>query len=99
MADAKGTDQKKRPLPKRGQSSELAGELQARWNIYMPTDRETATFDYGVPAELFSVGHVPRVGKRATCHGQYRHGERTKAAIAERHKFSALLKMLRAGLT
>jgi hypothetical protein len=30
--------------------------------------------------------------------GQYRHGERTKAAIAERQKFSALLKMLRAGL-
>ena len=26
--------------------------------------------------------------------GQYRHGERTKAAIAERQKFSALLKML-----
>jgi hypothetical protein len=35
-------------------------------------------------------------GKR---NGQYRHGERTKAAIAERQKFSALLKMLRAGLT
>src|SRR2546423_1317065 len=31
--------------------------------------------------------------------GQYRHGERTKGAIAERQKFSALLKMLRAGLT
>jgi hypothetical protein len=30
--------------------------------------------------------------------GQYRHGERTKAAIAEQRKFSALLKMLRAGL-
>src|SRR5262249_51453638 len=30
---------------------------------------------------------------------QYRHGERTKAAIAEQQKFSALLKMLRAGLT
>jgi hypothetical protein len=35
-------------------------------------------------------------GKR---NGQYRHGERTKAAIEERQKFSALLKMLRAGLT
>jgi hypothetical protein len=34
-------------------------------------------------------------GKR---NGQYRHGERTKAAIAERQKFSTLLKMLRAGL-
>jgi hypothetical protein len=31
--------------------------------------------------------------------GQYRHGERTKPAIAERQKFSALLKLLRAGLT
>jgi len=30
--------------------------------------------------------------------GQYRHGERTKTAIAERRKFSTLLKMLRAGL-
>ena len=36
------------------------------------------------------------VGER---NGQYRHGERTKAAIAEQRKFSALLKMLRAGLT
>jgi hypothetical protein len=31
--------------------------------------------------------------------GQYRHGERTKNAIAEQQKFGALLKMLRAGLT
>jgi hypothetical protein len=31
--------------------------------------------------------------------GQYRHGERTKAAIAEQRKFSVLLKMLRDGLT
>ena len=30
--------------------------------------------------------------------GQYRHGERTNAAIAERQKLSALLKMLRADL-
>src|SRR5262249_12882148 len=35
-------------------------------------------------------------GKR---NGQYRHGERTKGAIAERQKFSTLLKLLRAGLT
>jgi hypothetical protein len=35
-------------------------------------------------------------GKR---NGQYRHGQRTKAAIAERQEFRALLKMLRAGLT
>ena len=31
--------------------------------------------------------------------GHYRHGERTKAAIAEQQKLSAWLKMLRAGLT
>ena len=37
-----------------------------------------------------------RTGER---NGQYRHGERTKAAIAEQQKLSALLKMLRAGLT
>jgi hypothetical protein len=35
-------------------------------------------------------------GKR---NGQYRHGERTKAAIAEQRKLGALLKMLRTGLT
>jgi hypothetical protein len=35
-----------------------------------------------------------RCGER---NGQYRHGERTKGAIAERQKFSALLKLLRAG--
>jgi hypothetical protein len=31
--------------------------------------------------------------------GQYRHGDRAKAAIAEQRKASALLKMLRAVLT
>src|SRR5262245_11958213 len=36
------------------------------------------------------------LGKR---NSQYRHGERTKAAIAEQRKFSALLKLLRAGMT
>src|ERR1700726_2249239 len=30
--------------------------------------------------------------------GQYRHGERTKTAVPERQKFSALLEMLRPGL-
>ena len=39
---------------------------------------------------------VPLLGER---NGQFRHGERTKAAIAEQQKFSALLKMLRAGVT
>ena len=40
-------------------------------------------------------GSVGPPGKR---NGQYRHGERTKAAIAEQRRFGALLKMLRAGL-
>ena len=35
------------------------------------------------------------LGKR---NGQYRHGERTKGAIAERQMFSDLLKRLRKGL-
>ena len=35
-----------------------------------------------------------RCGER---NGQYRYGERTKGAITERQKFSALLKLLRAG--
>jgi hypothetical protein len=34
-------------------------------------------------------------GKR---NGQYRHGERTRGAISEQQKFSALLKVLRTGL-
>jgi len=42
------------------------------------------------------TGSGSPTGKR---NGQYRHGERTKTAIAERRKFSALLKMLRAALT
>jgi hypothetical protein len=39
-------------------------------------------------------GHPP--GKR---NSQYRHGERTKAAIAEQRKFGALLEKLCTGLT
>jgi hypothetical protein len=35
----------------------------------------------------------------AALRAKYRHGDWTKAAIAEQRKFSALLKMLRAGLT
>jgi hypothetical protein len=38
-------------------------------------------------------------GLLAKRNGQYRHGERTKAAIAEQRRFGALLKMLRDGLT
>ena len=34
-------------------ATRASADAQARWNIYMPADRETATFDYGVPAELF----------------------------------------------
>jgi hypothetical protein len=38
-------------------------------------------------------------GPHGERNGQYRYGGRTKAAIAEQKKFSALLKMLRAGPT
>src|SRR6266511_4117112 len=34
-------------------ATRASADAQARWNIYMPADRETATFNYGVPAELF----------------------------------------------
>jgi len=34
-------------------ATRASADAQACWNIYMPADRETATFDYGVPAELF----------------------------------------------
>jgi hypothetical protein len=45
-------------------------------------------------------GGAPGSGaQRANEMRQYRHGERTKATITERQKFSVLLKMLRAGLT
>jgi hypothetical protein len=49
-------------------------------------------------ARIFSEG-TGGGGPPGERNGQYRHGERTKAAIAEQQKFSALLKMLRAGLT
>ena len=66
-----------------------------------------------LPAQLVAGPHQRRRKRGAVDHGgasgsggppgerngQYRHGERTQAAIAERQKFSALLKMLRAGLT
>jgi len=46
-----------------------------------------------------TAAHVGSGAPSGERNGQYRHGERTKAAIAERQKFSALLKLLRAGLT
>jgi hypothetical protein len=51
------------------------------------------------PPDQAADGHASSGGPHGDRNGQYRHGERTKAAIAERQKFSALLKMLRAGLT
>jgi len=50
-------------------------------------------------AELGTYGASGSGGPPGERNGQYRHGERTKAAIAEQRKFHALLKMLRAGLT
>jgi hypothetical protein len=57
-------------------------------NVWQHDEREA------LPVTSDESGGPP--GKR---NGQYPHGERTKAAIAEQWKFSALLKMLRAGLT
>jgi hypothetical protein len=34
-------------------TTRASADAQARWNIYMPPDREITTFDYGVAAELF----------------------------------------------
>jgi hypothetical protein len=42
--------------------------------------------------------HTGSGGPSGERNGQFRHGERTKGAIAEQRRFSALLKMLRAGL-
>jgi hypothetical protein len=60
-----------------------------------------------IDPELIVLVHYPPVGRcrksgypiQGERNGQYRHGERTKGAIAERQKFCALLKLLRAGLT
>ena len=83
--------------------------LESRTRKPRPKVREVrgANQDRGSPADHQRRKGAPSVaggakgsagppGKR---NGQYRHGERTKAAIAEQRKFSALLKMLRAGLT
>ena len=40
-----------------------------------------------------------RGGPSGERNGQYRHGERTQTAIAERRKFSRLLNMLREAVT
>src|SRR5215831_10497596 len=69
--------------------STSATERISRRNVGFPFRREQRVIDSRVRS-----GGPP--GER---NGQYRHGERTKGAIAERQKFSALLKMLRAGLT
>jgi hypothetical protein len=46
------------------------------------------------------IGYVKRnSGYAGERNRQYRHGEHTKAAIAEQRRFGALLKILRAGLT
>ena len=60
-------------------------------------DAETASIIVNGRKGLYERGH--RGGPSGERNGQYRHSERTKAAIAEQRKFSALLKMLRAGLT
>ena len=64
----------------------------------MPLRRRNPSSSFATDEPLHggASGSGGAPGKR---NGQYRHGERTKAAIAEQQKFSASLKMLRAGLT
>jgi hypothetical protein len=66
--------------------------------------RQFSDFEIEVPATKkgrcrLHGGASGSGGPTGERNGQCRHGERTKAAIGERQKFSALLKMLRAGLT
>ena len=69
--------------------STSATERISRRNVGFPFRRE----------ERVIASRVRSGGPPGERNGQYRHGERTKAAIAERQKFSALLEMRRAGLT
>jgi hypothetical protein len=58
--------------------------------------------EHGATRERIVLGAAPvsfRKNRAGSPDPQHRHGERTKAAIAEERKFNALLKMLRAGLT
>jgi hypothetical protein len=81
-------------------------KMEIRWGLFSMSSmngldlrlhpKQAMTLDTDATEVLYggAAGGGPP-GKR---NGQYRHGERTKAAIAERQKFSALLKLLRAGL-
>jgi len=46
----------------------------------------------------YTVAQAVAAPLLARGNGHYRNGDRTKAAIAEQRKFSALLKLLHAGL-
>jgi len=85
-------------LARRGgdNASDVSARLHQRHRSLHRTPRFPA--DRQVPDQLHggARGSGAPPGKR---NGQYRHGGRTKAAIAEREKCSALLKLLCAGLT
>src|SRR5262245_53695176 len=83
-----------RPATRRADAGRLRGG--ARPGNKQCRVRRSIQPTYSERALLIARGSGGPSGER---NGQYRHGERTKAAIAERQKFSALLKMLRAGLT
>jgi hypothetical protein len=70
-------------------------ELHVAWRLLLV--ERTATPDRSYGGSPWTRGPTTRhpPGRR---NGQYRPGERSKNAITERQKFSALLKMLRAGL-
>jgi len=52
-----------------------------------------------VGVDRVNIGVAVAAALLASAMAIKRHGERTKAAIAEQRKFSALLRMLRAGVT
>ena len=68
-------------------------------NLTARTEADVECTEEGRAKALARHRKAEAVPLPASAMGQHRHGERTKAAIAEQRKFSALLKMLRAGPT
>src|SRR5262245_55634500 len=73
-----------KPIPSKGQTPPL-GYRRAAFLSFSQRRKRGA-----VDCTAAQAGSGGPPGER---NGQYRHGERTKAAIAEQQKFSALLKM------
>jgi hypothetical protein len=64
--------------------------------VYVISDKPMSDEEW---SKRYVTPHSELSGPPGKRNEQYRHGERTMAAIAEQRKFSALLKMLCAGLT